>query len=223
MNKKLKLFTSAILCGTLINGCSSPKLVDCNIEGQHTHIYVNKDQIKKMFSGEYETQRSYQWTEEYVETTDEIKHILENDLYRIDDNLDYLQNQIQSHPARRQEYVYDYVYGSYYGYGYHYFFNATTSKYEYGWGYGYTTGYHWTYRWKDIPMGTHTENPVKDITYSIQLYKIDEDGKASSKTFPSLEEASPEYNYFKLSNVLVQHVSDAYQISNHTKDKTYHL
>lgn len=220
MNKKIKLFSSAILCGVLITGCS--KTMDCDIDGEHTHVYVNKEQIKKFFDGEYETNRDYHWTEETVPTTDEVKAIIDNDLCLVKDNIEYITQQIETHSPKREEYVYDYIYGIYYGYGYCYHYNPTTSEYEYGWGLGTVTGYHWEYRWRNIELEQYTENLVRDITYEIKLYKLGHDGKATAQTFASLEEVTPEYQYFKPHGVIRENTSSPYSLSNTEKDKTYH-
>lgn len=217
-NKKgLKLIKKAIgatlILSSLATFCGCAKEVDCSINGDHVHLYLNENtKLSAFIESEKEYIGDLFRTETYLPMTENLNIISENDLYIVQDNLEYLNKELSKYVPSRQAYVYDYIYGTYYGFGHGY--NMMSGEYEYF--YGMQTGWHYDYEWQDISLDEHTEDKVRDITYQFRFYKINNDGTVSSSLFNSLEEVSEEYKYFK-PNVLVQkNISDSYYL---TKEK----
>lgn len=208
--KKYNLIKAGILCGGIfmgLTGCGA-KTVDCDIEEQHVHLYVDEENnLCRYAESEKEYIGNLIRTEEYLPTTEELSTISENDFYRVKDNEEYLEQISLEYQPRREAYVYDYVYGPHYGYRYGY---SARGKFEYS--YGLTYGYHWDYEWQDIPLDEYTSDQVRDITYQYQLYKINEDGTTSKKLFSSLEDVPKEYEYFTLDTLVQENISDSYHL-----------
>jgi len=208
---KYKLVKTAVTCliiASTFTACGAQR-VDCNIEGQHVHLYVNENRnLSRYIESEKQQIDSFYRTEEYLPLTEETSQITKNDLYQIEDNLDYLNEKISSYKPRRQAYVYDYIYGTYYDYGYGY--DPMTGEYDYV--YGPKTGYHYDYEWRDIPLDKYTKDQVRDITYKFRFYKIKEDGTLDSKLFNSLDEVTKEYKYFYPSNLVKEKIGSSYKL-----------
>lgn len=221
MNKTtLKLVKTVLACTIVLasfTACEA-KEVECNIAGEHLHLYVNEgSKLSRYIKSEKEYIGDLLRTDSYLPITEELKNIDINELYCISENIEYIQNQISSHQPKREEYSYEYVYGTYYGYGLGY--NYSSGKYDYS--YGLKTGYHWDYVWQEIPMNEYTTNKVRDTNYQFRLYKINEDGTISSQLFTSLDEVTEEYKYFKPSTFIKESTTDSYYLDkNKQKTKT---
>lgn len=191
-----------------LTGCG--KNVDCDVSENHIHLYKNESNGILMFiEGEKEKRGDFIWTDKYEKESTKLQAISENELCSIEDNFTYFNRKVSKIPEpKRQAYVYDYIYGSYYGYGYCY--NYSTGKY--GYGYGLITGYHYDYEWQDIPLDKYTTDKVRDITYKIKLYKVDEKGNVKSKLFDKIDDINKEYCYFKTDDIITQCVSDSYYL-----------
>ncbi len=213
MIKKKQLCSLALASILSLSACS--KTMDCNINGEHIHVYVNDKGIERLIEGEKETISGYTWTEETLPLETEYQIISDNGLCMVDSNMDYIQEVASTLPeSSREEFKSEYVYGTYWGYGLGY--NMTSGKYEYG--YGLIQGYHYEDRWVSIPLDEYTSNLVRDLTYKIVLYKIDESGAVVSKTFDSLDDVDPEYCYFKPDTLVSPFYSEEYHLD---KNKVY--
>lgn len=208
--KLIKNSISSVLCVTTIltfSGCA--REVECDIDGEHVHIYISNDsQLTRYVDSEKEYIGDLLRTDNYLNMNDELKFIDENGLYVIEDNIEYLNREINKYSSKRQAYVYDYIYGTYYGYDYGY--NPSSGKYEYH--YGLHTGYHYGYEWQDIGIDDYTTDEVRDITYQFRFYKKNEDGTLSSQLFNDLEEIPGEYKFFTPKTLVEQNVSTSYYL-----------
>lgn len=220
-NKKYRLVKKSLACillATTITGCTKDVVVDCDIKGNHVHLYQNTTNgILRYIEGESEKKGDFVRKDDYVEATPKTEAICENNLCLIADNFDYFEDKVNSVPAPKiQAYVYKLVYGTYYGYGYGYSF--TSGKYEYG--YGLMTGYHYDYEWEDISFDTYTTDEVRDITYQIKLYKVNDDGTVVYKLFNQEDDIDSDYAYFNSKDLITECVSDSYYLEkNKTKAK----
>lgn len=210
MNKKYKLLKSSfigMILASNIMACS--KNVDCHIEGEHIHLYVTNDNLKKYIEGEKERDWFFHWTENYVRPDDEINLVVENSLCLVEGNEAYIKNKMYEYRPKREAYVYDYIYGPYYGYGYHYDYDS--GEYEYG--YGLINGYHYDYEWQEIDIEKYTDDKVRDTTYEFKFYKITEEGILVSKNVSSFQEIE-DYPYFKENDFVIEKVSAPYYLEN---------
>lgn len=210
-NKKYTLIKKSLVGALLtvsLAGCV--KNVDCDISGNHIHLYQNKSNgVVRYIEGEKEKSGDFLWTDKYKKETTKLQAISKNKLCSIEDNFTYFNKKVSKIPEpKRQAYVYDYIYGTYYGYGYCY--NSSTGKY--GYGYGLITGYHYDYEWQDIPLDKYTTDEVRDITYKIKLYKVDEKGNVESKLFDQIDDINKEYCYFKTDDIITECISDSYYL-----------
>jgi len=206
--KLVKTTLACILIITSFSACEG-KEIECDIDGEHVHLYINETQdLSRYLQSEKQYIGSYNRTNDYLPIDKELKSITINELYRIEDNLKYLEKEIASATPKREEYSYEYTYGTYYGYGYGY--NYSTGKYDYNW--GMKTGYHWDYVWHEIPLNEYTSNKVKDTTYKFRFYKLNEDGTISEKLFSSLTDLEEGYKYFKPSTLIQKNVSESYYL-----------
>ena len=210
MKRKYKL-AGSLMAGVMIvsiltTGCA--KDVDCYVAGEHVHLYTNPDSgICRYIDSEKDHIGKFERSDDYLKMTEELRLVSDNELYSISDNQDYFNNLIENRSKnRRQAYVYDYIYGPYYGYGFG--INPSSGKTEYY--YGLHTGYHYGYEWQDISLDENTDNLVRDITYTIKVYKI-ENGKVISKEFNALEDITEDYKYFS-NVVIIEHIGNSYHL-----------
>lgn len=217
-NKVFKLVTATLACAiitTSLSACEA-KVIECDIEGQHLHLYINENSnLSRYIKSEKEFISGLYRTDAYLPITEELSKIDENELYRIEDNNEYLKEISSLCKPKREEYSYEYVYGTYYGYGWGY--DYSSGKYEYS--YGLKTGYHWDYVWQEIDMDEYTTNKVRDTIYQFRLYKINEDGTTSYQLFSSLEEIPEEYKYFKPTTLVEEITTDSFYLEKQ-KQKT---
>ena len=216
MNKKYKLVGSLIAgvaLATMITGCA--KDVECNIEEDHVHLYKDPDlDLSKYVESEKDHIGRFLRTDEYLDMTEELSLVSKKGLYLISDNKEYFYKAIDDRKENtREAYVYDYIYGSYYGYSYGY--NSSSGKYEYF--YGRHTGYHYGYEWQEISKDIYTSDEVRDITYTIKVYKI-ENGLLMSNEFNNVKDIPSEYKYFG-NDIIVKHTSEGYYLDNNNMGK----
>ena len=218
--KKYKLIKSSIagiIFAISLSGCA--KKMDCNIDEKHVHLYINsEDNSARYYNSEKETKDIYfYWTKKYHPINEKMDIIIENELYLVRDNLEYLRNELNNHQPKREEYVYDYIYGPHLDYGY--ILDAATGQWKYG--FGLITEYHWDYVWNEISMDEYTDNKVRDYTYEFRFYKIEKDGTISSKKFKSLENIEEGYDYFKPSDLIEVNIGSEYWLEKpNVKTKT---
>ena len=212
-NRRFKLvkqsISHALVLFTLITYVGCVKNVDCSINGEHVHLYINEEKnLSKYVNSEKEHINNFFRTNDYLSMTKELEIIDKNNLYIVKDNTDYINQKISENIPSRQSYSYGYIYGHYTGYGIG--LNPATGDVEYY--YGMHTGWHNGYDWQDISLDEYTEDKVRDITYKFKFYKINEDGTLSYSMFDSLDEITDEYKYFKTSDLVQKFVSDGYYL-----------
>lgn len=212
--KLKKVGIAGIIISVCLAGCS--KDVDCNINGEHVHIYVNNSNgLTRLIEGEKETKCSSKRTDDYVIKNNETDIICDNKLCKVKDNISYLYDLSLSCQSKKQEYSLESVYEYYYGYGGKLAFTADGCKYECTYSYG--LGYHDKYIWKDLEENTTTENEVRDVTYQFKLYKLEENGTLTSKYFDCLEEIESGYEYFLEDDLIKENYSEAYYLKSKEK------
>lgn len=207
LRTKLASFALAMSL-TSLTGCT--KTVDCDIEEDHAHVYVdNETGIKRYIESEkVESSDGEARTDEYILLDEMTEKICDNNLCLKEENIDALEKLVNNYYPKREAYVYDYIYGYYYGYSYGY--NPMNGKIENC--YRRQEGYHWDYEWQEISMNEYTEDKVRDITYEYKFYKIDENGKLVSKCFNSLDDIEKDYIYFKKNDLIVKIISEDYYL-----------
>lgn len=209
MKNKYKLIKTGLLMGVMsiaLSGCVYD--VDCDIKEGHLHLYKSSSKnLVRYLDGEKETYFSYTRSDEYILLNKELEVVVNKHLFLVNDNLDYLNNIINSYNNKREAYVYGLYYGPYYGWDYGY-----NNKGEYGYYYDLRHGYHYDYEWQEIGVDEYTEDKVRDINYCFKFYKIMEDGSIENKLFDSLEDREEGYNYFKESDLVQKNVSEEYYL-----------
>lgn len=104
---------SLVLVGGLLvgglTGCS--KKIDCNINGDHAHLYTNEEGMERYVAKEYEGYEGFTRQDEYVPLTeDEValyKFLDKKDLVSLNDNLEFLlAQQEQNHDYIEYRYSY---------------------------------------------------------------------------------------------------------------------
>lgn len=108
----LKVAAGAVALSTMIgalSGCA--KKVDCSIEGDHAHLYVNDDGIVRYIDEEYEEYEGFLRQEEYIPIKEEEKELYKfydkKDLVNFADNYEQLLK-IQEQNKDYMEYQYVY-------------------------------------------------------------------------------------------------------------------
>lgn len=96
---------------TSLAGCS--KKSDCSIDTYHAHKYVDDEGYVRYIDKEYISYEGYDWTDEYVELSENEKDLYKffdkKNLLKIDDNLDVILSQ-QEKNCDYIEYRYSYTY-----------------------------------------------------------------------------------------------------------------
>lgn len=205
--KKAISYTLVLTSLTVCSGCA--KEVDCSVEGEHIHLYINENsKLSRYIDSEKEYVGNLFRTNTYLSMTKDLSIIVDNNLYISNDNIDYLTSKINAAQPQRQSYSYGYVYGSYIGTGFG--LNPATGNAEYY--YGRHTGWHNGYDWQDIALEEYTSDKVRDITYKFKFYKINKDGTISSKIFDDLNEVPDDYKYFKTKDLIQKNIGESYYL-----------
>ena len=93
------------------SGCA--KTIDCDIEGTHAHYYVNEEDLGRYIISEKSSVSGLDRLDNYVYIDQENIELLEfvnkNDLFRIEDNKEYISN-ITETQEDYKEYRYSYYY-----------------------------------------------------------------------------------------------------------------
>lgn len=189
---------SLVLAGSLmtgaLTGCS--KKVDCDVNGQHAHVYVNDEGFIKYLERENESYFGYDRTDDFWMISDEysklLKFLNKKDLVRIEDN----EELISTIEGNNTDYIE-------YRYSYSYLMPIPHSVSN-----GKTTTTYYTY----IPMTGHSWTTNKNHSrltgdqrrchYVYQAYKVEKDEKGKYVLIPSeyvdsLDELNGEYPYIK--------------------------
>ena len=185
MTKEAKQFLAGILsAATVFTTSACAKIVQCDIEGKHSHTYVTEDGYEKEVESEKEKIGSFYRTEEYKEITvqegKELKKASKSKLIRIDDNIEKL--------LELESSLYDYM-------QYRYSETVMKSYYEIGGNgkgkisYRYVTEYHYT---NDSERSGLTGD-TRVVTHMFIGYKVttNEQGKVTiieSEPMKSIEE-----------------------------------
>lgn len=113
MNKETKQLIVGLLGSvTLFTTSACAKVVDCDINGKHSHNYVNEEGYIWELESEREFVESFYRTDDYRSITEEdnkrLREIYMYDLLRISDNLDKLL-QLESSLYDYKQYEYSYT------------------------------------------------------------------------------------------------------------------
>lgn len=97
------LALAATVLATSLTGCG--KKAECDVEGDHAHLYTNEEGYEAYYNKEYLTYDGYERQEEYIPLTEEevslYKFLDKKDLISLDDNLDT----ILAQQEQNQDYV----------------------------------------------------------------------------------------------------------------------
>lgn len=113
MNKETKQLIAGLLGAvTVFSTSACAKVVDCDINGKHSHNYVNEEGYIWELESEREFVESFYRTDDYRSITEEdnkrLREIYMYDLLRINDNLDKLL-QLESSLYDYKQYEYSYT------------------------------------------------------------------------------------------------------------------
>lgn len=98
--KKNLLRLSLISLGISSFGCA--KNVECNVNGEHVHIYVDEDKnLEKYILGEKDHKGNYVRTDDYEKLNNELKVACQNDLLLVSDNIDYINKTMDKYTPYR--------------------------------------------------------------------------------------------------------------------------
>lgn len=100
--KILLLSLYYVLSGLALAGCA--KTADCNLKENHVHIYNNDDLgLKKYIPSEKKKIEGFHYSHAYIDNNPEIDIVCKNDLYLIEDNIDYLEKIISEYIVNEDE------------------------------------------------------------------------------------------------------------------------
>lgn len=196
----------------ILSLCSCGAEIDCDIEDEHFHYYRTMSGIERLIGGEYEYVGEYERCDEYVLATSEYQDIVANHLCILDDNLEYVKRRFDERPEnKRLELIREYIPEHY---GMKYTSGEDGEMGSFVWG---VIPESFNEHWKDISIDEYTNNPVKDVTYGILLYRIMDDGTLESKAFKDLEAREEEYVYFKTGTLITEIMGDEYYLDSNKK------
>ena len=95
--KGTSLILTVLVAGLLATGCA--KEVNCNVKldnKDHAHLYTTSTGFKTYRNSEYEVLDGSNWNEQYIEATDEINEMGKLGLFKITENLEPLQEQMDN-------------------------------------------------------------------------------------------------------------------------------
>lgn len=196
--KALSKLTACVLVGmlatTTLTGCG--KKADCNVSGNHAHLYVNEQDFVRYIDKEYLTYQGYERQEEYIEIDSEDKELYKfmnkNKLLKIEDNLDAIAT-VEDSNHDYIEYRYSYIYLMPVAH----YVNTEKSTEVY---YSYIPTIH--YSWTTDPERSSLTGEQRRCHYVYQGFNIakDENGKyvlIASEYVDSISDLSGEYKYIK--------------------------
>ena len=188
-----------MITSLMLSGCS--KDVQCAVKERHIHLYVDEsDKLIKYIPGEKDYVGAFKRTDKYIPATDINDLIADNNLFIIADNYVYLNLLYNSYQPHREEYVQIVVNGPY--------LNISKDlKLE------IANGKHTTNNWQTIDDNTNTSNLVRDVTYSVKVYRI-KNNQLESAIFPSPTDIPNDYKYFNIINVIQRNDSEEYYLGN---------
>lgn len=180
---------------TTMTGCG--KIVECDVESNHAHLYTNDDGYVKYLKEEHERVQGFDRTDTYIELTKEEENLYDflqkRGLLSISNNLEALvEEQLVNQDYQEYRYSYPYMIPIP-----HVVSNGktTTTYFTYIPG----TGYTWT---KDPNHGNLT-GEERTVHFVYQAYKVTMDEKGNYQLEASgyvddLREIMDEYPYMKL-------------------------
>ena len=212
--KKSRVY--ALFVSSFLTLSSCGKDVDCDIADEHVHFYQTYSGIERLIEGEKEYRGEYYRQDEYVLMDAYYKIIVENNLCILDDNISYVEKRFEERPElKRWELVKELI-PAHYGLRYESGKEGLESL-----SYGLIEDQYKT-SWQEIPLDQYTKNPVKDESYGLLLYKIQEDGTLESKVFLDWDSIEDGYDYFKTADLITKVVSDEYYLEKQdNKKKSY--
>ncbi len=205
--KRSKIYALTLSTVLALTGCAED--VPCSISEEHYHYYHTNDGLKRLMDGEKEYNGSFIRSEDYLLADDYYATIVDNKMYLLEANLDYVKERFQNRkPNYRLELVSEYVPEQY---GLSYKDGKLT--------YGLIEG-HEEYKWQPIEMDIYTSNPIKDVSYGILLYRLLPDGTLESKIFDSLDNIDDAYNLFKTGDIITEIEGEEYYLDNKSLNKS---
>lgn len=104
-----------VLAGTMLAGLSGcGKKAECDIEGDHAHLYINSDNFSRYLEKEYLEYEGYERCDDYISIDKKDKELLKfldkRDLLRIDENIDAIESvEKANHDYIEYRYAYTYL------------------------------------------------------------------------------------------------------------------
>lgn len=190
-----KIIISGLIFSNLLTFSGCAKNVPCDISDIHAHYYVNDDYIGRYIVSEKSSVSGLNRTDNYISVTQEdvdlLKFINKNDLFKISENENAIENITANHEDYKE-----------YRYRYHYLMPQPTYIYN-----GKNMQIIYTY----IPMTGHswTTNTTKDLTgeerichYVYYGYKVVKNEKGIYEMIKSgpvddLSQLTEGYDYIK--------------------------
>ena len=210
MMKRSKIW--ALMLSSILSLSACGVEVDCDIEDEHIHYYKTRSGIERLIDGEKEYVGEYIRCDEYVLKDDYYNAIASNHLCILNDSLEYVERRFENRPeSTRLELVKEYV-PEHYGMQYKSGGNDDTGSIYWG-----VIPEAYDERWEEIGVDDFTDNLVKDVTYGLLLYRINEDGSIESKAFVDLESREEGYDYFQTGTLITKIMGDEYYLDSNKK------
>ena len=188
-----------MITSLMLSGCS--KDVSCAVKERHIHLYVDEsDKLIRYIPGEKDYIGAFKRTDSYIPATYINDLIADNNLFSIADNYGYLNSLYNSYQPHREEYTQIIVDGPY--------LNITKDL-----NLEIVYGKHTTNNWQTIDDNVDTSNLVRDVTYSVKVYRIN-NNQLESAIFASPADIPSDYKYFDIINVIQKNNSEEYYLGN---------
>lgn len=190
----LPLVLAATVMATGLTGCG--KKAECNVSGNHAHLYTNEDNFIRYIDKEYLSYESYERQDDYITLNKEEKELRsfedKKDLLRIDENIEAIESyEAQNHDYIEYRYAYTYLMPIP-----HYIHTGKTSTMYFT--YIPTTHYSWT---SNADHGRLT-GEQRRCHHVYQAYNVVKDEKGKYVLVPSdyvdsISDLNGEYTYIK--------------------------
>lgn len=188
----IPLVLATTILATGLTGCG--KKAECDVSGNHAHLYVNEQNFIRYIDKEYLTYEGYERQDEYVEIDSEEKDLYKfmdkKDLLRIEDNIDAISTlENGNHDYIEYRYAYTYLMPIP-----HYIRTGKTSSVYYT--YIPTTHYSWT----SNPEHSRLTGEQRRCHYVYQGFNVAKDEKGKYVLIPSeyvdsISDLNGEYEY----------------------------
>ncbi len=188
---------SLVLATTMAMGLSGcGKKAECNVEGNHAHLYISEDNFSRYLEEEYLTYEGYERQDDYIliDGQDEKLRKFEDkkNLLKIDENIDTIR-EIESKNHDYLEYRYSYMYMMPIPH------HVSTGKSSYTY---FTYIPLRQYSWTTDANHSNLTGEQRRCHHVYQAYNVvkDENGKyvlVPSESVDSIEDLNGEYTYIK--------------------------